>query len=71
MSVRRVSVGDSKYTLELNEQTGEFKALRYGEEWQNLSGDKLALALFHRIEEQQEYIEELNERLYKASFGLF
>lgn len=63
MSVREVSLEDGKYTLQFNEQTGEFKALRYGEEWQNLAGDKLALALLHKIEEQQEELEQTKNKL--------
>lgn len=66
MSVREVSVENGKYTLQFNEQTGEFKALRYGEEWQNLAGDKLTLSLLHKIEELQDKEDEMYRLLDDA-----
>ena len=51
----RIELDDGKYTV-INElgKGGGLKALRYGEEWRNLAGDNLILAMFHKIEELQE-----------------
>lgn len=48
---RMIELDDGKYTV-INDLDvgGGFKALRHGEEWQNLAGDKLILALFHELE---------------------
>jgi hypothetical protein len=50
---KEIILEDGKYTIvyDFSPQSFTFKALRYGEEWRNLSGDKLILALIHRIEE--------------------
>ena len=55
----KIVLDNGKYTVvnALNEGGG-FKALRYGEEWRNLVGDGLVLAMFHEIER---LIEELSE----------
>jgi hypothetical protein len=45
-----VSVADGKYTVILP-SGGGLKALRYGEEWRDLTGDNLVLAMAYRIEE--------------------
>lgn len=54
----RITIDGGKYTLvnELNEGGG-LKALRYGEEWRDLTGDGLMLAMYHEIERMQEFIE--------------
>lgn len=56
--IRRVTVYDGKYTVVIMPMGGLF-ALRYGEEWRDLTGDGLVLALAQEIEE-------LRERLAKA-----
>jgi hypothetical protein len=45
---------DPKYTIIVPETTeeyeeGRFRALRYGEEWRDLTGDGLVLALVYKI----------------------
>ena len=48
----KIELMDGKYTVvnEL-EEGGGFRALRYGEEWRNLVGDNLVLAMAYEIEE--------------------
>lgn len=45
----RVTVGDGKYTV-IQEADGHLRALRYGEEWRDCTGDGLILALAHEVE---------------------
>lgn len=56
--MRRINLCDGKYTI-INDldNGGEFKALRYGEEWRNLTGDKLVLALFEELEKARDEAE--------------
>lgn len=46
---------DEKYTVEINwKQSPEksiFRALRYGQDWRNLNGDGLILAMVYKIQE--------------------
>lgn len=44
-----INVGDDKYTVQFNPYTGEFKALRHGEPWRDLSGDKLVYCMYTEI----------------------
>ena len=46
----RVTVYDGKYTV-VWEPPGELRALRYGDEWRDLCGDGLVLALAMEVEE--------------------
>jgi len=65
--VERVVVGDGKYTIELTPSPHKFKALRYGEEWRDLTGDGMVLAMFHRIQELEEELKEakdINNKLF-------
>jgi hypothetical protein len=54
----KIKLMDGKYTYILNEATGEQTALRHGEEWRDLSGDNLILAMAY-------YIKDLEEKLDK------
>lgn len=56
----KIVLNDGKYTVinDLNEGGG-FIALRYGEEWRNLAGDNLILAMYHEIEALQAQVDEL------------
>lgn len=45
----RVDLERGKYTVVM-EQDGRLHALRYGEEWRDLVGDKLVLALAQEVE---------------------
>ncbi len=49
----RTDLEDGKYTVIFDEATGGLSALRYGQVWRDLAGDKLVLALVHRIDELQ------------------
>lgn len=45
----KIELEDGKYTVTYNQ--GELKALRYGEPWREMIGDKLMYAMFCRIHE--------------------
>jgi hypothetical protein len=48
--------GNGKYRVIFNEKTGELRALRYGEEWRELIGDKLILVMLQDYLELKETI---------------
>lgn len=48
----KIDLLGGKYTIQ-HDNGANFKALRYGEEWRDLTGDGLVLALVQRIEELQ------------------
>jgi photosystem II stability/assembly factor-like uncharacterized protein len=48
-----ITVADGKYTVS-HDNGANLKALRYGEEWRDLVGDGLVLALVQEIERLQE-----------------
>lgn len=50
-----ITVADGKYTLVMD--PGNFRALRYGEEWRDLCGDGLIMALGHEIETLREMLQ--------------
>lgn len=49
MDELRVSVDNGKYTIVMPE-TGGLHCLRYGEEWRNLTGDGMVLAMAYEID---------------------
>jgi len=49
----RVSVYNDKYTV-IQEEDGSLRALRYGEEWRDLCGDGLVLALAQEVDSLRE-----------------
>ncbi len=49
MTETRISVSDNKYTVIHSDGRG-LRALRYGDEWRDLTGDGLVLALAQEIE---------------------
>jgi hypothetical protein len=58
--IPRITVNDGKYTVIVdNSAPGTFRALRYGEEWRDLTGDGLVLSLCHAILDLQERLEEI------------
>lgn len=57
----KIELYDGKYTVIFNNTTGEFKALRYGEEWRSLTGDGMILAMFFRIQELEEKIKVIEQ----------
>lgn len=50
--MRRIKVGEYEIIEDL--QNKIFKALRHGEEWKDLIGDNLTMALIDKIEELEE-----------------
>lgn len=63
----KIELENGKYTIvnELNEGGG-FHALRYGEQWRNLAGDNLILAMVHRMEELQDRLSQAEDLLSEA-----
>ena len=64
----RIDVCDGKYTIIYDFDTGQSEALRYGEKWRDLCGDKMVLAMFDTIVELQERgakVDGLNEYIKK------
>lgn len=55
----KIELDGGKYTVvnELSEGGG-FYALRYGQVWRTLAGDKLVLSMFHEIERLQNKLSE-------------
>ena len=47
---RRIELKDGKYVI-IQEDDGRQYALRHGEPWRDLTGDKMVGAMFDRIEE--------------------
>jgi hypothetical protein len=52
--MRRFVIGE--YEVIEDFKNGTFKALRHGEEWKDLIGDNLTLALIDKIEELEQEI---------------
>lgn len=50
----RIDLCDGKYTIICDLRTGQFEALRHGERWRSLVGDKMILAMFDKIIELRE-----------------
>lgn len=60
--MRKFKVGDYEVIEDLRNNT--FKALRHGEEWRDLVGDNLILALIDKIEELEEDIQQRDDSDY-------
>lgn len=58
---------NGKYTLEFNELTGELKALRYGEPWQDFSGNKLIYLMLAEIDALKAVKDEVNNWIVCAA----
>lgn len=56
----RIDLLGGKYTVQ-HDNGVNFKALRYGEEWRDLTGDGLVLALVQRIRELEECLLDAKE----------
>ena len=55
-------------TYELSHEDGcNLKCTRYGEAWRDLTGDNLVLQMFQRIQELEEYTQELDK--YERAFN--
>jgi hypothetical protein len=61
----RIELDDGKYTLIMTNAPGThfFRALRYNEEWRNLTGDNMILAMFQEIQYLNERVKELEQQL--------
>jgi len=55
----QIEVCDGKYTIIYDLEKGQSEALRYGEKWRDLRGDKMVLAMFDTIIELRERVAEL------------
>lgn len=55
----RVSLEYGKYTV-IQTEDGRLRALRYGDEWRDLTGDKLAYALAAEVEKLRNDLEMAN-----------
>lgn len=53
MNETRIDLDDGKYTV-IHDNGVNFRALRYGEEWRSLTGDKLVLTMAQEIERLRE-----------------
>lgn len=63
MSIVTTTVEDGKYSVVFNDETGELKALRYGEPWQDLSGNKFVYCLAQEIERLRAEVENLKSEI--------
>ncbi len=52
-----VSVEDGKYTIQMDAD-GNLRCLRYGQEWRDLTGDKMALAFAQEVQNLREKYEQ-------------
>ncbi len=55
------SIKVDKYEIIEDINNGVFKALRHGEEWRDLVGDKLILALFDKLQTANGLLEEAQD----------
>lgn len=70
--MRKIDLYDGKYTIINELETGgSFRALRYGEEWRNLAGDNLVLALFQELEEAKEEVKKLQQENFTMSHVMY
>lgn len=65
MLEERISVNE-KYEIVIDWPKNVFKALRYGEEWRELVGDNLILAMAYRIQE----LEQAKDQISSASINV-
>jgi hypothetical protein len=64
----KIELAGGKYTYIF--ENGKHCALRYGEEWRDLTGDNLIYAMACEIERLQEEIEERDEYAKDMAFEL-
>jgi hypothetical protein len=62
MSELNVSICDGKYTI-IQKPTGKTRVLRYGEEWDDVTGDNVICGLAWELQESRERIKRLEEAL--------
>lgn len=65
----RVDVGDGKYAVVLHDN-GAMEALRYGEPWRDLTGDKLVYCLASELQEARDALKRA-DKLFKVALPKF
>jgi len=50
----KLELQNGKYTILEDLNNGKFEALRYGNDWRNLVGDNLILALVNKVQELED-----------------
>ena len=60
--MRRIDLENGKYTY-VFEDSGRQYALRHGESWRDLTGDKFVFCLAYRVHELEEEVAQLKARL--------
>ena len=74
MTKESISLANGKYTVEMNNDGTNFNAKRYGEEWRDLTGDKLAAEMFYEIQylrsDNQEGIETIARVMFYMDAGI-
>ena len=65
------SYDDGKYTVTFNDKNGELKALRHGEPWKDLSGDKLIYCMLAAHADAQAEIARLRSALEEINRTTF
>lgn len=66
MTIETIDLEDGKYTLLLHSD-GRLEALRYGEPWRDLCGDKLVLCLVQRVQALESKVEDLHNEVLEAN----
>jgi hypothetical protein len=70
MSLIKESFDNGKYTVifsTVNAPNTTFKALRHGEEWRDLTGDGLVLAMLHEVERLRKVTAEVHSWIVCAA----
>ena len=49
-----IKLENGKYEVIVSNNGSDFHALRFGEEWRDLTGDKMIMAMFYRIQKLEE-----------------
>lgn len=62
----KIELENGKYTV-IHDNGCNFHALRYGEQWRDLTGDGLVLAMTQRIEDLEDHIRKTDYELDKLS----
>jgi len=58
----KVSTDDGKYTV-IQDSTGGMRALRYGEEWRDCTGDGMILTLAQDLQDARAEIQRLKDKI--------
>ena len=66
----RLKLENNKYEIIEDLEHGIFKAERYGEEWRDLSGDNLILALIYKVQKLERQNETLKKNIQVKQFNI-